>query len=144
VRNDSPSPLELLGAVPLFRGCTNDELRSLDRAATRATYPAGHVLCREGSVGRELFILLEGEALVERDGIQITTLGPGDFIGELSLLDGGPRSATATAKTEVSTLTLLPHEFWQVMDEVRPLARKLLTSLAGRLRMANEAAYYQS
>jgi CRP-like cAMP-binding protein len=135
------SPIDLLAAVPLFRGCTKNELKSLDRATTRADYAAGHVLCREGAIGRELIILLEGQAAVARDGVQITVLGPGAFIGEMSLLDGGPRSATVTALTELSTLVLLSHEFWQVIDDVPPLAHKLLSSLATRLRAADEAAY---
>jgi CRP-like cAMP-binding protein len=136
------SATDLLGTVPLFRGCTKDELKSLDRATTRADYAAGHVLCQQGAVGRELVILLDGQAVVERDGVQITVLGPGDFIGEMSLLDGGPRSATVTAQSAISTLILLPHEFWQVIDDVPPLAHKLLSTLAARLRAADDLAYH--
>jgi CRP-like cAMP-binding protein len=136
------SPTELLGRVPLFKGCSKDELKLLDRATTRADYAAGHVLCREGTIGRELIILLEGQAVVERDGVQITVLGPGDFIGEMSLLDGGPRSATVTALSAISTLILLPHEFWQVIDEVPTLSHRLLATLATRLRAADDAAYH--
>jgi CRP/FNR family cyclic AMP-dependent transcriptional regulator len=136
------SPVELLGQVPLFKGCSKDELKLLDRATTRAEFPTGHVLCRQGSIGRELVILLEGQAVVERDGVQITVVGPADFIGEMSLLDGGPRSATVTALSPVSVLILLPHEFWQVIDEVPPLAHKLLATLATRLRAADDIAYH--
>jgi CRP-like cAMP-binding protein len=135
------SPAELLGQVPLFRGCSKDELRLLDRATTRADYPAGAILCREGAVGRELVIVLDGHAVVERDSVQITVAGPGEFIGEMSLLDGGPRSATVTAMTELRTLVLLPNEFWQVVDAVPSLAHKLMGSLASRLRAADDAAY---
>jgi CRP-like cAMP-binding protein len=145
MRNDTQtksSPAQLLSQVPLFKGCSKDELKSLDRATTRADYAAGHVLCREGAVGRELIILLEGQAAVERDGVQITVLGPGDFIGEMSLLDGGPRSATVTALSPISTLILLPHEFWQVIDDVPQIAHKLLSALATRLRAADDVAYH--
>jgi CRP/FNR family transcriptional regulator, cyclic AMP receptor protein len=144
MRNDAQtkySPIELLGQIPLFKGCSKDELKLLDRATTRADYPAGHVLCREGSIGRELIILLDGQAVVERDGVQITVLGPADFIGEMSLLDGGPRSATVTTLGPVSTLIMLPREFWQVIDEVPPIAHKLLSTLATRLRAADDVAY---
>lgn len=135
------SSADLLATVPMFRGCTRNELRSLDRATTRVDHGAGHVLCREGAVGRELVILLDGEAVVERGGVEIAVLGPGDFIGEMALLDGGPRTATVTARTAISTLVLLPQEFWQVIDDVPPIAHKLLTTLARRLRAADEAAY---
>lgn len=136
------SSAELIGAVPLFRGCTKEESRSLDRATTRADYPAGHVLCHEGAVGRELIILLAGQAVVERGGVEIAVLGAGDFVGEMSLLDGGPRTATVTALTAISTLILQSHEFWQVIDDVRPIAHKLLSALAARLRAADEVAYH--
>jgi CRP-like cAMP-binding protein len=145
MRNSSQtksSPTELLAQVPLFKGCSKDELKLLDRATTRADYPTGHVLCKEGAIGRELIILLDGQAVVERDGTQITVLGPGDFIGEMSLLDGGPRTATVTSLSAISTLILLPHEFWQVIDEVPPLAHRLLSTLATRLRAADDAAYH--
>lgn len=137
------SSAELLGAVPLFRGCTKEELKSLDRATTRADYPAGHVLCHEGAVGRELIIMLDGQAVVERGGVEVAVVGPGDFIGEMSLLDGGPRTATVTALSPISTLVLVSQEFWQVIDDVRPIAHKLLSSLAARLRAADEVAYHQ-
>jgi CRP/FNR family cyclic AMP-dependent transcriptional regulator len=145
MRNNSvtkSSPTDVLGQVPLFRGCSKDELKQLDRATTRTEFPAGHVLCREGAVGRELVILLDGKAAVERGGVEITVLGPGDFIGEMSLLDGGPRSATVTTLTDVSALVLMPHEFWHVIDEVPSLSHKLLSALASRLRAADAAAYH--
>jgi CRP-like cAMP-binding protein len=144
MRNDAAaqiSPLDLLRQVPLFRGCTKNELKLLDRATTRADFPAGQVLCREGTIGRELIILLEGQAVVERGEVQITVVGPADFIGEMSLLDGGPRSATVTTISPVSALILLPQEFWQVVDDVPTIAHKLLATMATRLRTADEAAY---
>jgi CRP-like cAMP-binding protein len=101
------------------------------------------VLCHEGAVGRELIILLDGQASVERNDVQIAVLGPGDFIGEMSLLDGGPRTATVTALSPISTLILMSPEFWQVIDDVRPLAHKLLSTLAARLRAADEVAHHQ-
>lgn len=135
------SPLDLLAQIPLFRGCSKDELKHVDRAATGADYPAGHVLCTEGAVGRELIMLVEGEAEVERGGKVVTTVGPGDFIGEMSLLDGGPRSATVTTTTAVKALVLPTREFWQVLDEVPALAHRLLRTLAERLRAMDERAF---
>jgi CRP-like cAMP-binding protein len=135
------SPIDLLGEIPLFRGCTKDELRHIDRAATQADYPADHILCTEGAVGRELILLIEGEAKVERGGSLVANVGPGAFIGEMSLLDGGPRSATVTTTTAVKALVLPTREFWQVVDEVPAIAHRLLATLAARLRAADEAAF---
>lgn len=135
------SPLEMLGRIPLFRGCSKDELKHIDKAATQVEYPVGHVLCTEGAVGRELIMIIEGEAEVERGGNVVTTVGPGDFIGEMSLLDGGPRSATVTTTSAVDALVLSTREFWQVLDEVPALAHRLLRTLAERLRAMDERAF---
>jgi CRP-like cAMP-binding protein len=131
----------MLAQVPLFRGCSKDELKRIDRAATRIDYEAGKVLCKEGAVGRELIMILDGEAAVMRGDKQVATVGPADFIGEMSLLDGGPRSATVTASTDVHALVLPPREFWQVLDEVPTIAHKLLSTMAARLRATDEIAY---
>jgi CRP-like cAMP-binding protein len=135
------TPLDLLSRIPLFRGCTKDELRHIDRAATQVDYAVGQLICREGDVGRELIMVVEGEASIDRGGVEIATVGPGAFIGEMSLLDGGPRSATITATSEVKALVLPTREFWQVIDEVPAIAHRLLTTLAERLRAADEAAF---
>jgi CRP-like cAMP-binding protein len=131
----------MLAQVPLFLGCCKDELKHVDRAATQAEYSAGQVLCTEGAVGRELIMLIDGEAEVSRGGAVVTTVGAGDFIGEMSLLDGGPRSATVTASTTVKALVLPTREFWQVLDEVPALAHRLLRPLAERLRAMDERAF---
>ena len=62
---DRESPLDLLSRIPLFRGCTKDELRHIDRAATRVDYASGQLICREGDVGRELVMIVEGEASID-------------------------------------------------------------------------------
>lgn len=132
----------MLAQVPLFRGCSKDELKRIDRAATQVDFPTGSVLCQEGAVGRELIMILDGEAVVDRGGTAIATVGPADFIGEMSLLDGGPRSATVTARSDVRALVLPPREFWQVLDEVPAIAHKLLSTIAARLRATDEIAYH--
>jgi CRP-like cAMP-binding protein len=132
---------EMLGAIPLFRSCTKDELRHLDQAAVMFDYPEGHVLCTEGAVGHELIVIVAGGARVERGGSEVAVVGAGDFIGELSLLDGGPRTATVTTVTPVKVLVLSSREFWSVLDQVPPLAHRLLATLAERLRLADERLY---
>jgi CRP-like cAMP-binding protein len=131
----------MLAEIPLFRGCSKDELKHIDRAATQTEYGPGHVLCTEGAVGRELIMLVDGEAEVKRGGNVVTTVGPGAFIGEMSLLDGGPRSATVTTSTDVKALVLPTREFWQVLDEVPAIAHRLLRTLAERLRAMDELAF---
>jgi CRP-like cAMP-binding protein len=142
MKTQSASPIDMLAQVPLFRGCSKDELKRIDRAATRIDYPEGAVLCEEGSIGREMILIIGGEASVSAGGNDIATVGPGNFIGEMSLLDGGPRSATVRAKTQVSALVLATREFWQVLDEVPPIAHKLLQTLAGRLRATDAIAFH--
>jgi CRP-like cAMP-binding protein len=142
MRGQGTSPIDMLAQIPLFRGCSKDELKRIDRAATRAEYSTGAVLCKEGTVGRELIMILDGTATVDRGGRVIATVGPGDFIGEMSLLDGGPRSATVTTTSPLNALVLPTREFWDVLDEVPPLAHKLLTALAARLRAADEVAFH--
>ncbi|HVU74776.1 MAG TPA: cyclic nucleotide-binding domain-containing protein [Mycobacteriales bacterium] len=136
------SALDRLQAVPLFAGCTKKELQALDSACTEVKHPAGKVLCKEGDAGRELMIIVEGKAHVEREGQHVATLGPGEFLGELSLLDHGPRSATVTADSDVCLLVLTPSELASVLSQVQPLALRMLATLAARLRSADTVAYH--
>jgi CRP-like cAMP-binding protein len=99
------------------------------------------VLTRQGETGRECFVIVEGEVKVERNGKKIGSLGPGACIGELSLLDKGPRTATATAQSPLTVLVLGPREFSGVLEEVPGLARKLLSALASKVRELDKTAY---
>jgi CRP-like cAMP-binding protein len=96
---------------------------------------------KQGDVGRECFVLVEGKVKVERNGKRIASLGPGAYFGELSLLDKGPRTATVTADSPITVLVLGPREFSGVLDEVPTLAHKLLTALAQRIRELDEKTY---
>jgi CRP-like cAMP-binding protein len=87
----------------------------------------------EGRVGYEFYVILDGKASVERDGREVNILGPGDFFGELSLLDRAPRNATVTAVTDVETVMLGQREFSAALDLVPSLAHKLLIGLARRI-----------
>ncbi len=80
----------LLSIVPLFSRCTKKELAALSRLTTRMTLPAGDVVTRQGRVGREFIVIVDGKATVAIDGQTVATLGAGDFLGEIALLDGGP------------------------------------------------------
>jgi len=102
---------------------------------------AGTPLVDQGQQGREAFIVVDGSASVKRNGRKITTLGPGAVVGELSLLDRGPRTATVTADTDMTVLVIDQRNFAGVIDQVPALAHKLLATLAGRIRDLDRANY---
>jgi CRP-like cAMP-binding protein len=126
--------LEHLASVPLFRGLTNKELRDIARATVELDIEQGKEFVTQGDVGREAFIIVEGTAHAIRNGKQIAELGPGACVGELALLDHGPRTASVVAATPLTVLVLSPREFNGVLDEVPTLNHKLLEALAGRVR----------
>ena len=126
--------LEHLARVPLFSLCGKGELRQVARRSTKVKLDEGKVFVKEGSVGREFFVILDGRAEVTREGKPVAELGPGDFVGELSLLAPGPRDATVTALTPMTVMVLTPSEFETVLKEARGMTRKLLAGMALRLR----------
>lgn len=126
-----------LTEIPLFSGCSKRELEELSSLFTAATIPAGKVLTDEGQPGREFVVIVEGEAAVAIHGAEITTLGPGDFFGEIALLDGGPRTATVTAVSDLAAEVMSASEFAQMLDDVPGMARSLLVGVAARLRDAD-------
>jgi CRP/FNR family transcriptional regulator, cyclic AMP receptor protein len=129
-----------LSTIWLFSTCTARELRTVRRALDEVTARAGRMLCEEGTIGREFFFIVEGRASVRRGGRRIATLGPGDYFGELALLDRKPRSATVVADTDMVLLVMSQREFYGLLEDVPPLARKLLAAMAGRLREADSKA----
>ncbi len=129
-----------LANVPLFSDCSQRDLQTVARAVREISHPAGTVIAREGEPGIGLFILLDGTAEVSIGGRKKATLGPGEFFGEIALLDGGPRTATVTAKTNVNLLGLTEWVFRGLMSEHPSIALKTLQQMAGRLRAATKAA----
>ncbi len=111
------------------------------RASDELELPAGRHLCEQGSIGREAFVIVGGSAEVRRNGRKVATLGPGDCVGELALLDHGPRTATVTAATDLDVLVLGAREFAGIVDEVPAIAHKLLKSLAARIRELDTKAF---
>ena len=132
--------LDHLANVKLFAACNKKELGIIGRASDEISVSAGKELVGEGSTGHEFFLILEGQAAVKRGGRKVATLGPGQYFGELALLDRGSRSATVVAETTMTLLVLGQREFSAVLDEVPGLAHKLLTIMAGRLREADAKA----
>ena len=122
--------LDHLARVPLFATCSTKDLQKIAKASDEIAVKAGTTLVDQGQQGREAFIVVDGTAAVKRNGRKITTLGPGAVIGELSLLDRGPRTATVTADTDMTVLVIDQRNFAGVIDQVPALAHKLLATLA--------------
>jgi len=133
--------LEHLATVPLFAACSKKDLQRIARASDEVEIPAGRTLMKQGDVGRECFILVEGKVKIERNGRKVASKGPGAYFGELSLLDKGPRTATVIAETPITVLVLGPREFSAVLDEVPQLSHKLLTALAQQVRSLDEKTF---
>ena len=103
--------VERLRKIPLFAACSKDELQQIAAAASTLTFPAGTVLAREGDVGREFMVIDDGTADVVIGGAVVNQLGPDDSFGEVALLDGGVRTATVVASTDVVAYVIEQREF---------------------------------
>lgn len=126
--------LDHLASVPLFSACSKRELGKLAKAGDELKVEAGHVLTRQGDAGREAYVIVEGAATVKRGNRKVATLGPGDCVGELALLDHGPRTATVVADDDMTVFVLGVRQFAAVLADVPTLSRKVMASLAGRIR----------
>jgi CRP/FNR family transcriptional regulator, cyclic AMP receptor protein len=132
---------EQLGTVPLFSAFSKRELTKVARAADEVHVPAGRVVVHEGRAGHECFVILAGEAEVTRDGKRIAKAHAGDHFGELALLDGGPRTASVTATTDLDLLVLGQREFLALLEELPSLSRKMMATLASQVRRLDDHLY---
>jgi CRP/FNR family cyclic AMP-dependent transcriptional regulator len=133
VRLSRRTKTDLLKRIPLFAGCSRAELEAVARVADELSFPTGRVLMRQGAVGRELVVLVEGEVTIERDGAVIAVRRGGDFFGELALVTGHPRSATATATTDLQALVIDGLSFDRLLRDAPTIAAKVLKAVAERL-----------
>lgn len=131
--------IERLQEVPIFQRCTRRQLRAIARITGVFDAPAGSVLTRAGEPGREFFMILDGTARVEVSPRKRVRLGPGDFFGEMSLLDGEPRSATVVAETGLRMLVINGRHFWEVLKEVPELTYTIMATLSRRVRQAEKS-----
>lgn len=125
--------VEALRRAPLFDGLAKKELTELARATDELAVPAGTVLCREGSLGSEFFVVVSGTADVTRDGKLLATRSSGDFFGEIALLATTKRTATVTATTDLRCFVLTSRAFRAVLDDNRSVERKVTQALAERV-----------
>jgi CRP-like cAMP-binding protein len=133
--------LDALREVPLFSACSNKELDKVAKASDEIRMTAGTLIVDQGQTGREAFIVVEGEVEVKRNGRRVASLGPGAIVGELSLLDHGPRTATATCETDCTLLVIDSRRFTGVLDAVPAISHKLLATLATRIRDLDRAYF---
>jgi CRP/FNR family transcriptional regulator, cyclic AMP receptor protein len=124
---------EHLAAVPLFEGLSKKQLRRISSLMTRLDEPAGKVLTTEGQQGYEFFIVLEGEVEVRQGDRLVATRGPGEYVGEIALLDKRPRTATVVATTPVLVEVLSRREFMSLLAQAPELSEQLLATMARRL-----------
>ena len=125
--------IEHIRGVPLFSRCSKKELAEVAKLADEIDFGPGKDLTREGTSGREFFVLLEGEAEVTRKGRKISSMKAGDFFGEIALIAHSPRTATVTSTTKVELLVITAQSFRTLLDHQPPIAAKVLAALAERL-----------
>lgn len=129
-----------LAEVPIFSGCSKKDLTAIARVARQIDHPAGSVIAAEGEPGAGLFVIDQGEADVTIGGKRVNHLGPGDFFGEMALLDGGPRTATVTATTEVRVFAVTGWVFRGLLSEHPTISFRMLEVMAARLRSATKTS----
>jgi CRP-like cAMP-binding protein len=131
-----------LSKIWLFSSCSNKELNTIRKNLEAEITKPGKVLVKEGDIGQEFYLIVDGKASVKRNNRKAATLGPGDYFGELSLLDRRPRSATVTSETDMELLILGQRQFNGVLDTIPALSRKLLATMATRLRESDAKAFH--
>jgi CRP-like cAMP-binding protein len=130
-----------LKGVPLFEGLSKKELDEIYSASKEMLFPAGKTIVKEGEAGAAFHLILEGTAKVTSGGKSRAKLGPGDYFGEMALIDKHPRSATVAAESDVRTLSLVSWSFLPLLDHMPGLARKMLLVMSARLRAAEKASH---
>ena len=130
--------VDLLSKVPIFSGLSKKELQRIAESVKEVAHREGAVLAREGESGLGFFLITDGTARAEVGGRVRTRMGPGDFFGEISLLDGGPRTATVLAETPVRTLALTQWVFKSLIENNPSIASKMLKVMASRLRSSSK------
>jgi CRP-like cAMP-binding protein len=131
--------MEHLRRVPLFSECTDEELRRIADIARIVEAPLGTIVTQMGTPGDSFFFIIDGRVSVQTPLGAGDTLTPGDFFGEMSLLDGEPRSATVTAVTDLRMLVVDRGHFWRLLNETPDLVRRILVVLSRRVRRLEQA-----
>jgi CRP-like cAMP-binding protein len=125
--------VELIARAPLFAGCSKRELRDIAGIADELSVPGDTTLTKEGASGKEFMVIVEGAAEVRRRGRKVNTLGAGDFLGEIALISGTPRTATVKTTEPTRVLVLTAPGFRALIRRVPSIQLKVLDALARRL-----------
>lgn len=125
--------LEWLRKVTVFSVLAPEQLGRLAEAAEVTEHPEGDLLTEEGVLGHRFHLILEGGAVVDRGGTEVATIGPGDFVGEIGLLGGGPSTASVRCTAPTRCLTLRREAFWLVLEEEPAIALRILEVVCRRL-----------
>jgi CRP/FNR family transcriptional regulator, cyclic AMP receptor protein len=136
---DEQGTIEWIKSVPLFSGFGDKDLQRVAAITKEVEFPAGKVIAKQGESGVGFHMIADGEATVSVDGVDRATLGSGSYFGEMSLIDGGPRSATVTAATDLKTVSLTSWDFNALLDQFPELFRMLLIQLCHRLRSVEQS-----
>jgi CRP/FNR family cyclic AMP-dependent transcriptional regulator len=128
--------LEALRAVPLFSLLSERELLSVLGSAHAVAFASGAAVIQQGEKGKGFFVITDGTAGVTLDGEDLVTLASGSYFGEMAVIDGGPRTATITAQTQLSTLEITPAAFLRLVDREPMVAQAFYEELSRRLEMA--------
>lgn len=132
-RNQDPK-IDVLRSVPLFGSCDVKDLKRVAAIADELDVPDGSIIAREGSTDGQLAVIVEGTVRLDRDGVALRTIGPGEYIGELGLLDNVARATTATSEGLVKLVVLTNRDFRQLLDEAPPIRAMVFETLARRIR----------
>jgi CRP/FNR family cyclic AMP-dependent transcriptional regulator len=130
------APISLLKQVPLFQGLDEQQLESISRTMRERTFPTGRAVATEGQGGVGFFVVESGEGTITIGGEEKGKIGPGDYFGEIALIDEGARSATITADSDLKCWGLTPWEFRPLVESNASIAWPLLKLMAERLRRA--------
>jgi CRP-like cAMP-binding protein len=133
---------DILARVALFDGLARTSLRPLAEAGSEAEFGDGDALVIQGQVGTGLFIVVSGAVRISQGGADLTQLGPGDYLGELSVIDREPRSASAFAVGPTTCLALASWDLFRRVDADRDLSHALLRGLALRVRSLSDHLHH--
>jgi CRP/FNR family cyclic AMP-dependent transcriptional regulator len=134
----SSQKIEVLKKVPLFCILSGRNLKEVAKLADEIQVKAGQILIQQGKPGLDFYLIAEGQARVEKDGKKIRTLGPGDFFGEISLIDRAPRTASVTAESDMTVLAVSHRSFAHLLKTVPGLSKDMMIALCKYIRRAEQ------
>ena len=139
-RRQAGRKIDVLAGIRLFSACSREELAKLAQLFDEVERPAGTVLVREGEPGSEFYVIVDGTATATIGGTFVATLGPGDFFGEMSLLDRSPRAATVTADSDLELLVADARSFASLVDAAPSVGMRMMRMMSERLRSVEATA----